>query len=66
LTAFYEITKNHSLGSNFNVKGVPADYIKTANFALASGTITANASSGNFSRNWFGILHGTFELYIQQ
>jgi hypothetical protein len=48
LTALYEITKNHSLGSNFNVKGVPADYIKTANFALASGTITANASSGNF------------------
>lgn len=48
LTALYEVTKNHSLGSNFNVKGVPADYIKTANFSLASGAITANASNGNF------------------
>ncbi|MCP9747067.1 TonB-dependent receptor [Lacihabitans sp. CS3-21] len=48
LTALYEITKNHSLGSNFNVKGVPADYIKTANFALASGNVTANPNNGNF------------------
>lgn len=48
LTALYEITKNHSLGSNFNVKGVPADYIKTSNFALASGTVTANPDNGNF------------------
>jgi TonB-dependent starch-binding outer membrane protein SusC len=47
LTALYEITKNHNIGSNFNVKGVPADYIKTANFALASGTVTANPDFGN-------------------
>lgn len=50
-TALYEVTQNHSLGSNFNVKGVPADYIKTGNFALASGVVTANTSFGNaFSR----------------
>jgi TonB-linked SusC/RagA family outer membrane protein len=48
LTGLYEITKNHSLGSNFNVRGVPADYVKTANFALASGTVTANPDNGNF------------------
>jgi TonB-linked SusC/RagA family outer membrane protein len=48
LTALFETTQNHSLGSNFNVKGVPADYIQTANFALASGAPTANATNGNF------------------
>jgi TonB-linked SusC/RagA family outer membrane protein len=48
LTALFEVTKNHSLGSNFNVKGVPADYIKTANFSLASGATIANATTGNF------------------
>ena len=47
LTALYEITQNHNLGSNFNVKGVPADYIQTANFALASGVVTANTGFGN-------------------
>ncbi len=46
LTALYEVTKNHSLGSSFNVKGVPADYILTSNFALASGQPTG---SGSFS-----------------
>ncbi|WP_345263172.1 SusC/RagA family TonB-linked outer membrane protein [Nibrella viscosa] len=46
LTGLYEITQNHSLGSSFNVKGVPADYIKTSNFALASGQPTG---SGTFS-----------------
>ncbi|WP_259013895.1 SusC/RagA family TonB-linked outer membrane protein [Emticicia fluvialis] len=44
LTALYELTKNHNLGSSFNVKGVPADYIKTANFSLASGQPTGNGS----------------------
>jgi len=48
LTALFEVTKNHSLGSNFNVKGVPADYIQTANFSLASGATIANATTGNF------------------
>jgi TonB-linked SusC/RagA family outer membrane protein len=46
VTGLFEITKNHSLGSSFNVKGVPADYISTANFALASGQPTG---SGTFS-----------------
>ncbi|MFZ1790043.1 MAG: TonB-dependent receptor [Saprospiraceae bacterium] len=44
LTGLYEITKNHSLGSNFNVKGVPADYIKSSNFSLASGQPTGGGS----------------------
>ncbi len=47
LTGLFEITKNHSLGSNFNVKGVPADYIGTSNFLLAQGTPTAS-TTGNF------------------
>lgn len=47
LTGLFEITKNHSLGSNFNVKGVPADYIGTSNFLLAQGTPTAS-TNGNF------------------
>lgn len=47
VTALYEMTKNHNLGSNFNVRGVPADYIQTANFALASGVVTANTNFGN-------------------
>lgn len=46
-TALYEITKNHNLGSRFTVRGVPADYIKTANFALASGTPVAPTDFGN-------------------
>ncbi|MCB0646657.1 MAG: TonB-dependent receptor [Saprospiraceae bacterium] len=40
LTALFEATKNHNLSSNFNVRGVPADYIKTANFSLAQSTPT--------------------------
>ncbi len=46
-TGLYEITKNHSLGSRFTVKGVPADYILTSNFSLASGTPLANPDFGN-------------------
>ncbi len=46
LTALYEITKNHNLGSSFNVRGVPADYIQTANFSLASGQPTGSGSFG--------------------
>ncbi len=46
-TGLYEYTKNHSLGSRFTVKGVPADYIQTANFALASGTPVAPTDFGN-------------------
>lgn len=46
-TGLYEITKNHSLGSRFTVTGVPADYIKTSNFSLASGQVVANSDFGN-------------------
>ncbi|WP_353719914.1 TonB-dependent receptor [Dyadobacter sp. 676] len=46
-TALYEITKNHSLGSRFTVTGVPADYIKTSNFSLASGQPVASSDFGN-------------------
>ncbi len=46
ITALYEMTKNHNLGSSFNVKGVPADYIQTANFSLASGQPTGSGSFG--------------------
>jgi TonB-linked SusC/RagA family outer membrane protein len=46
-TALYEVTKNHSLGSRFTVTGVPADYIKTSNFSLASGQPVANSDFGN-------------------
>ncbi|MFN8354728.1 MAG: TonB-dependent receptor [Spirosomataceae bacterium] len=45
-TGLFEVTKNHSLGSSFNVKGIPADYILNSNFALASGQPTG---SGSFS-----------------
>jgi len=47
VTGLYEVTKNHALGSRFSVTGVPADYIKTSNFALASGTPVANSDFGN-------------------
>ena len=46
-TGLYEVTKNHSLGSRFTVKGIPADYILTSNFSLASGAPLANADFGN-------------------
>lgn len=46
-TGLYEITQNHSLGSRFTITGVPADYIKTSNFSLASGTPLANSDFGN-------------------
>ncbi|GAB4051207.1 TonB-dependent receptor [Spirosoma litoris] len=46
-TALYEYTKNHSLGSRFTITGVPADYIKTSNFSLASGTPVAASDYGN-------------------
>lgn len=48
VTGLFEITKNHSKGSSFNVKGVPADYILNSNFSLASGQPTATTSGGNF------------------
>lgn len=45
-TGLFEVTKDHSQGSSMSVTGVPADYIGSSNFALASGTPTA---SGSFS-----------------
>lgn len=47
VTGLYEVTKNHSLGSRFTITGVPADYIKTSNFSLASGTPVASSDFGN-------------------
>ena len=43
-TGLFEVTKDHSLGSSMSVTGVPADYIGSSNFALASGTPTASGS----------------------
>lgn len=43
-TGLFEVTKDHSQGSSMSVTGVPADYIGSANFALASGTPTASGS----------------------
>ncbi len=61
-TGLYEITKDHALGSSFNVKGVPADYILTSNFALASGQPTG---SGTFTEigllSYMGRLNYSFD-----
>jgi len=43
-TGLFEVTKDHSKGSSMSVTGVPADYIGSSNFALASGTPTASGS----------------------
>ena len=48
-TGLFEVVKNHSLGSSFNVKGVPADYVLTGNFALASGQVSATANNNSFT-----------------
>lgn len=49
LTGLFEVTKDHSQNSGFNVTGVPADYIQSANFGLASGQPTVSA--GSFSES---------------
>lgn len=46
-TGLFEVTKDHTLGSRFSVTGVPADYIRTSNFSLASGQPVANSDFGN-------------------
>ena len=60
-TGLFEVTKDHSRGSSMNVTGVPADYINSSNFALASGAPTA---SGSFSEtgliSYMGRLNYTF------
>lgn len=48
-TGLFEVVKDHSVGSNFTVTGVPADYIKNSNFGLASGTPVADPSQQFFS-----------------
>lgn len=37
VTALFEVNKDHSASSTFDVTGVPADYIRNSNFALAQG-----------------------------
>jgi len=49
LTGLFEVTKDHNLSSGFNVTGVPADYILSSNFGLASGQPTVNGNSTGFS-----------------
>lgn len=44
VTGLFEVNKDHSLGSTFNVTGVPADYITNTNFALAQGQPTGSGS----------------------
>ena len=48
-TGLFEIVKDHSMGSNFSVTGVPADYIASANFGLASGTPVADPAQQYFT-----------------
>lgn len=49
VTGLFEVTKDHSLRSGFNVTGVPADYILSSNFGLASGNPTVNNDNTGFS-----------------
>lgn len=44
ITGLFEVTKDHNQRSQFNVTGIPADYIANANFALAAGQPTATGS----------------------
>ncbi len=61
LTGLFEVTKNHNLGSNFNVKGIPADYIKTSNFSLAQATPTGGGSFAETGLlSYMGRLNYTF------
>ena len=46
-TGLFEVIKEHNQASGFNVTGVPADYIQSTNFGLASGQPTV--SQGSFS-----------------
>ncbi len=48
-TGLFEVLKDHNQGSGFNVVGVPADYIQSANFGLASNAPTVNAGQTYFS-----------------
>ncbi|CAN5521173.1 TonB-dependent receptor [soil metagenome] len=48
-TGLFEVVKDHSQGSNFSITGVPADYINSANFGLASGTPLADPTLQSFT-----------------
>jgi len=48
-TGLFEVNKDHSQQSNFSVTGIPADYILSSNFGLASGTINANTTNNFFT-----------------
>ena len=49
LTGLFEVTKDHNLRSGFQVTGVPADYVLSSNFGLASGQPTVNADNTGFA-----------------
>ena len=48
-TGLFEVVKDHAQNSAFSVTGVPADYINSANFGLASGTPVADPTQQFFS-----------------
>lgn len=48
-TGLFEITKDHSQSSGFTVTGVPADYILSSNFGLASGQPNSNPNNTGFA-----------------
>jgi TonB-linked SusC/RagA family outer membrane protein len=48
-TGLFEVVKDHSMGSGFTITGVPADYIASSNFGLASGTPVADANNTFFT-----------------
>jgi TonB-linked SusC/RagA family outer membrane protein len=50
-TGLFEVTKDHNLSSAFGVTGVPADYILSSNFGLASGQPTVNPNGTGFSES---------------
>lgn len=49
-TGLFSVQKDHNMSTGFTVQGVPADYIKEANFGLASGTINATTNNNFFER----------------
>lgn len=49
LIGLFEVTKDHFKGSRFTITGVPADYIKNSNFALAAGQPVADPNNNSFA-----------------
>ncbi len=48
-TGLFEVVKDHAQNSAFSVTGVPADYIVSSNFGLASGTPVADPTQQYFT-----------------